>query len=235
MRTRDDIFTQVLVRNNRTTTDSFITDTNLKAWWKDATTWANSYHKWPFLEVRDQSTSFSVEEIPYSNFSVKFKSDSIRFLQIGGKRVDKVNFTDYQILREETPEATRRVFSDWGRVVYVNPNIDLSGTVTAWGQYQPTIDVTDETATTLFTDYDEEGNEAIVEKMQSYLKRREHLPDEAELHDQRAVAKLEEIWKRVQDEQHVYQTTPERGGMYKRIDVVNGGLNDELFHRDRFE
>ena len=89
-------------------------------------------------------------------------------------------------------------------------------------------------STTIFSNYDDEGNEAIVEKMTSYLKRREHLAQEAELHDQRAAAKLEEIWKRVQDEQYAYKTTKEREGMWKRIDVVEGGLNDELFRRDQF-
>src|SRR3990167_4083415 len=56
MKTRDDIFTEVLVRNNRTTTDGFITDTNLKAWYRDAHVWASAYHKWPFSEGRVSTT-----------------------------------------------------------------------------------------------------------------------------------------------------------------------------------
>ena len=155
-------------------------------------------------------------------------------LSIGGKRMKKLNFEDYQILREDRPESTDRVFTDFGRIVFINPNADVSGSLVAYGQYTPALDPTDLTATTIFSDYDEEGNESIVEKATSYLKRREHLPQEAELHDQRAAAKLEEIWKRVLDEQYAYQTSKARGGMFERVEVVNGGLYSEDFHRDQF-
>ena len=236
MNTRDDIFTQVLVRNNRTTTDSFITDTNLKAWFKDAVIWGTSYKEWPFTEGRDASTTWSgTEAVEYSSFSPEFKADSIRMLIIGAKRLQKLNFEDYQIFREESPSSTDRVFSDFNRTVYINPNADVSGTLYAYGQEQVAVDVTDETGTTPFSTYDAEGNEAIYEKMSSYLKRREHLADEAELHDKRASTKLEEIWKRIQDRQALYQTHPDRGGMFHHFDVIDGrGGNNDWFNEDQF-
>ena len=220
MRTGIDVFTQVLVRNNRTTTDSFITDANLKTWFRDASVWAASYHKWPMTEGRIQTT-FTTGTGPNSdewNFE-GYKADSFRIITVGGKRLRKLNFADYQIFREEETSGDDRVFSDFGRTVYINPNADISGTVVAYGQYQP---IPDEDAATIFTDYDDEGNEALVEKMTSYLKRKEHLAQEAELHDQRAIAKLDEIWKRVLDEQYAYQTHEDRGGMFKRFDVLAG-------------
>src|SRR3990167_200477 len=229
-----DLITEVLVRNNRTTTDGFITDAMLQDWTRDAHTWATGHHKWPFTEDRDQTLTFSAEEVPYSSFNVKFKADSIRILQVGGFRLKKLNFEDYQIFKEELPGSEERVFSDFGRTVFINPTIDVSGTLTAWGQYQPSIDPTDVAATTNFSSYDEEGNEALVEKMTCYLKRREHLPDEAELHDQKAGVKLDELWKRIQDEQYAYQTSPERGGMFERIDIIGGGLRTDIFKRDQF-
>jgi len=225
-----DIITEVLTRNNRTTTDGFITDTFLQGWIKDASNWATALHKWPFTEQRDQSTSWAgIEETAYSSLTVKYRTDSIRMLSIGGKRLRKLNFEDYQIFREEEPTGDDRVFSDFSRVIYINPYADVSGTLAVYGQYTPSLDVTDLTATTVFSTYDEEGNEAIVEKASSYLKRREHLTDEAELHDQRASVKLEEIWKRVQDEQAMYQTHPDRGGMFERFDVLQGRrISDEI-------
>ena len=230
LKTRDDLFTEVLVRNNRSTTDSFITDTMLKSWFASAHIWASAYHKWPFTEGRIQTTYASTEEWSFEGY----KADSFRILQVGGKRLQKLNFEDYQIMREETPEADDRVFSDFGRTVFINPNADVSGTLVAYGQYQPYVDVTDETGVTIFSNYDEEGNEAMVEKMSGYLKRREHLAQEAELHDQRAVAKLDEVWSRVQGERYAYQTHPERGGMFERIDVVNGGIEDDILTRNQF-
>ena len=230
MKTRDQIFTEVLVRNNRTTTDSFITDTHLKSWFRDAHVWASSYKKWPMTEGRVSTTYTTTEE-----WSIEgYKADSFRMLQIGGSRLKKLNFEDYQTFREELPDADDRVYSDFGRTVFINPNVDLSGTLTAWGQYQPYIDVTDETGVTIFTDFDDEGNEAIVEKMSSYLKRREHLAEESELHDNRAKVKLEEVYKRILDEQFKYQTHESSGGMFERIDIIDGGLYGDTIDRDQF-
>src|SRR3990167_7728928 len=198
-----EIIGEVLVRNNRTTTDAFITDAMLQDWIREAHTWASGFHKWPFTEG--------------------WKSDSIRFLQVGGKRLKKLNHFNYLSFREDFPNDSKEVFSDHGRLYFVNPNIDASGTITFWGQYQPTIDPTAPTATTIFSTFDEEGNEAIVEKMQGYLKRREHLVQEAELHDQRAASKLEEIWKKIQDEQYAYQNVEDEG-LFKRISVLDGSF-----------
>lgn len=227
--------TEVLVRNNRTTTDGFITDTILQGWIRDASNWATGVFKWPFTEARDQSTAWSgTEEINYSTFNFKYRSDSIRILQVGGKRFKKLNFEDYQIFRESEPQGTDRVFTDYARVIYINPYADASGTLAVFGQSMPNLDTTDLTATTIFSTYDEEGNEAIVEKASSYLKRREHLPQEAELHDTRAATKLAEIWKRIQDEQAMYQTHQDRGGMFGRIDVLRGRNMDDLNSINQF-
>lgn len=235
MNTRDEIFTQVLVRNNRTTTDGFITETNLKTWYRDAYLWAAGYHKWPFTEARDASDTWSgTETKPYSEFDVEFKSDSIRLLLIDGKRFKKIGFESYLTFREEFPDSTDRVFSDFGRTLYINPNADVSGTIAAYGQEQPAIDVTDETGTTVFSTYDAEGNEAIYEKMSSFLKRREHLIDEAEIHDQRASAKLEEVWKKVLDEQYKYQESPTSEGMFERFDVLRGRGIEDLRNENQF-
>lgn len=235
MQTRDHIFTQFLVRNNRSTTDGFMSEDNLKQWYRDAHLWATAYKKWPFTEGRLQTT-FTTGSGPNGDewYFEGIKADSIRFMQIGTKRLQKLNFEDYQIMREDTSNSQDRVYSDFGRTVFINPNADVSGTVYAYAQYQPYIDVTDEVGNALFTGYDEEGNESLVEKMSSFLKRKEHLPDEAELHDQRAATKLDELYKRIQDEQSVYQTTRVRGGMFKRVDVIDGGFFSDEIKRDQF-
>ena len=50
------IQSQVLVRSNRTTTDSFITDAMLNDWVRQAHNWAVNYKKWPFSEGRVSTT-----------------------------------------------------------------------------------------------------------------------------------------------------------------------------------
>lgn len=237
LNTVSDIQTEVLVRNNRTTTDSFITDAMLDDWIRDAHVWAAGYKKWPMTEGRASTTftSLGTNEDGYLALSYfeGWKADSVRRLSIGGKRLFKKNFYKFTEFLEDNPSSVDRLFSDFARVVYINPRIDLSGTVTAWGQYTPALDPTDKTAITIFSNFDEEGNEALVERMTGYLKRREHLPDEAELHDQRAVAKLEELHVKIKDEQFGYQDT-DNEGMWKRIDVVEGGYRDDLFKRNQF-
>src|SRR3990167_2531423 len=218
-----DLISEVLVRNNRTTTDAFITDAMLQDWVRDSNKWATAYHKWPFTEKRDFSSTWSgTEEVAYTDLGVGYRTDSIRMILVGGKRLRKINYKDYLTFREEQSSSTDRVFSDYGRTVFINPNADVSGSLVTYGQYTPSIDPTDLTATTIFSDYDEEGNEAYVEKMTSFLKRREHLAEEAELHDQRASAKLEEIWKRILDEQYKYQGHAAAGGQWEHFDVIKG-------------
>lgn len=230
MRTQTDIITEVLVRNNRSTTDGFLTDSNLTNWYKNAVAWATSFKKWPFTEGRVQTTYASVEEWGFEGY----KADSIRMIQVGGKALTKLNFEDYLTYKEKEPTGTEKFFSDFGRTIFINVNAGLSGTLVAYGQYQPAVDTTDESATTIFTDWDEEANESIVEKMTGYLKRKEHLAQEAELHDQRAAAKLEEVYKRILDEQFKYKTNPHSDGMFSRFDVLAGGRTDEIIKKNQW-
>lgn len=239
MRTRDDIFTEVLARNNRTTTDGFITDAFLKGWYREANVWANAYKKWPFTEGKASTTYTTSITDELGNVVVPYfegwKADSVRYLTIGGKRMKKLEFNSFLRFLEDNSlnyaNNNARIYSDYARQLYVNVGADVSGTLTAYGQYMPIVDVTDETGITLFSDYDQEGNEAIVEKMSSYLKRREHLLDEAELHDKRAAAKLEEVYARIGDEQYGYQTKDQ--SMFDHFDVVRGrGTNTNYRSRE---
>lgn len=224
--TATDIKTAFLIRNNRTTTDSFITDTTLTNWFLAGHNYVVGAKNWPMTEGR-ASTTFSTEETP--NFE-GWRADTTKFLQVGGYRYQKLNFEDYQVFREETPNSSDRFFSDFARIYYINPN-GASGTVTAFGQYKPYIDITDENATTIFSNYEDEGNEAIVEYMTSLLKRREHLPNEAVLQEQIAAQKIENTWNRVKVEQVNYHS---KRGMWERIDIVNGGLWEDNIKRDQF-
>lgn len=244
MYTRDDIFREVLVRNNRNTTDGFITDTILKNWYIQATDWAYSYKKWPFTEGRIQTTFATGGGINSDEWYFEgYKANSFRFIQVGGKRLEKRNFTDYQILLEEEPGKKDRIWAEFSRVIYINPYADVSGTVVAYCQYNPVIDVTDETAATLFSGFDEEGNEALIFEMQSKMFERENqIPtlvrgkpiSPSIIAHENAVALLDAMWQRVLDERFTAQTDLDRGGMFKRIDILRGRGQDELLKPNQF-
>jgi hypothetical protein len=233
-----DLMTEVLVRNNRTTTDGFITNAILQDWTRQAITWVCSYKKWPATEGRVSTTfaSLKTSEDGYlvGEYPEGWKSDSIRLLTIGGKEVEKKNFYKFRKFVEDYPSDNDRVFTDFNRQYYVNPRIDLSGTVTCWGQYTPFIDVTDLSATTPFSGNEEEANEAIVDKMSSYLKYRENKGNEALVCEQSAKLKLNELWQRIQDEQFAYQQPKGDYGMWERVDILGGDYYSDTIKRDQF-
>ena len=227
-----DIKNEVLVRLSASTTLGFYTDAILNSWFNDAYSWAASFKKWPFTERRDNTATWSSGTEDYA-YPSDFRSDGIRLLQVGTRRLQKLTFEDYQIFREEEDSADDRVWADFGRRFYINPNVDSSGTITVWGQYTPVpVDVTDTTVTTVFSDAEEEGNEAIVEKILEFAKTKEKKMQESLVHRQKAVDILDAIWKRIGDEQFLAHT--KNRGMFKRINILSGATEDELLKRDQW-
>ena len=232
-----DIITEVLVRSGKSTTSGWVSETYIYNWLDQSHRWASGYKKWPMTEGRIQTT-FATGTGPNSDewdFE-GYRADSFRLMQVGGKKLEKLNYEDYLIYREEKSSGTGRYYSDIDGVVVINPNIDASGTVTAWGQYMPAnFDKTDGTENTVFTEGNDEGNQAIIEEMVGYAYKRDGNIQGAT--NQHVIAKqlLEDLWMKIKDEQSLYQTTEERGGMYRRVDVLRGrGVNDDFFNEDRF-
>lgn len=228
----NDIKNDVIVKLDIATTTSYYTDAILDDWIQQAERWATGYKKWPMTEGRQSTTYTSAsEEWQFEGL----RADSIRIMQIDGKRFEKLNFEDYQIFREERPDDNDRVFTDHGRLVFINPKNGLSGTLTVWAQYAPApLDVTDLTSETIFSTANEEGNTAIVEEVLSYAYSREKRDDKANFHHVRATQILDALWTQVANEQFNYKTHKSRGGMFKRVDVVHGDFYDELFDTDQF-
>jgi len=238
--TLGEIKNDVLVQSQANTTFAFYTEPILNNWTNKAHKWAASYKKWPQTEGRSSTTFSSLatnaDGLVEGNYPEGWKADSIRKMRIGGKRVDKTDFSKFLDFIEDYSSDNERIFSDFGRVYYINPNIDLSGTVAMWGQYTPAdLDTTDQSATTVFSANLPEANEAIVEEIMSYAKKREKKPQESVLHHENAIRILDGLWQQHLDEQYQYGITDtDKGGMFKRMDVVDGGFRDDLFRRDQF-
>lgn len=230
-----EIKTQALERHGVGTTTAFYTDTIMNDFIKSAHRWAVSFKKYPFTEGRISTTFAAGTGVASDEWNFEgYKSDSFRMLTIGNKLHKKLNFEDYLIFRQETPQSNDRVYTDYGRLVYINPNTDASGTLTAYGQFTPIDpDTSVPGSTTVFSDGEAEGNEAIIEKVLAFMNLRERNESNAKFHDEKAQAILETLEGIIEQEGFNYQTHETRGGMWERIDVVNGGMVDGL-NRDQF-
>lgn len=237
MRTLSEIQNEIIVRLSTGTTVAYYTDTIIKEWITQAHRRCAGYKKWPLTEGRVSTTfaSLSLNEDGYlrGSYPEGWRPDSIRLLTIGGKRVHKTNFYKFQSYFEDNPDSSDRKFTDQGRSYFINPNIDLSGTVVAWGQYTPYIDVTDENATTVFSDVAEEGNLAIVEEVISYAQSREKKHKEKLLYSTNAMKLLDTLWDSIKNEQFGYASVDD-DGMFQRLDVLGGNMRDDIFKRDQF-
>lgn len=255
MRNYGDIRNDFLVKMNQSTTVAFYTEQILKDWFDDAHMWAASQFTWPFAEGRYSTTtaSTSTNEDGWTTLQYPegFKTDTVRLLTVGGKRFDKKNFYKWQQFIQDNTSDTSKIFSDYGRTIYINPQAsDFSGTVTLWGQYNiaesnydtSSTGVGDPANTTIFTDVANDANEAILEKMMSYALVREKTPTSfyrgkfvsaSSFHAQLAEDILGKVWKAIQAEQFGYQDTLNEG-MWKRFDVLRGGFKEDIFRRDQW-
>lgn len=229
-----EIQTEFQVRQGSATTVANYTDSIIRNWIDEAHKFAASRYKWPMTEGRS-STSFASlvtdeDGFTYGVYPEGWKLRTIRHLEAGGEVYDKKNFIFFRKYFKENTGADDQFWTDYNNRYYINGG---SGTVAVWGQFTPNLDLTDTAAKTIFSDIDEDGNQAIVELVQSFAMTKEKKEDEAKLHLEKALGFLDAVWKRFTDEGFAYQT-PDNEGMFKRIDVVNGGLRDDLFKRDQF-
>ena len=232
---RGELKTEILVRSGKDTQSAWTSEAFLNDWINQNHRWAAGYKPWPFTEGRTSTTYASTEEWSFEGY----KADSFRIMTIGGKKLKKLNFNDYLIFRETQPTGDDRVFSDFGGLVYVNPYVDLSGTLVAYGQYQPA-DIPDgdgstaDDADTVFSQYADEGNQAIIERTLGYIAMRDG--DKGTMKEKYLLANniLDGIWQRIEDEQYNYETHPDSGGMFDRIDVLRGRFRNVDSSEDQF-
>ena len=223
-----DLKSQILVRTGKSTTSGWVTDTYLNNFLTQAHRWAAGYKPWPFTEGRTSTTYAGGSGSGSDEYTFEgYKANSFRIMTVGNERLRKLNFDDYLILKDKSPAATDKVFSDFANVIYINQNAGLGGTLVAYGQYVPkTFDKTSSDENTVFTDIAEDGNEAIIAEAIGYVYNRDGKIVQSKEQHLLAKTLLEELWQRVLDEKHAYHTHEDRGGMYKRIDVLDGSYRD---------
>lgn len=118
-------------------TNTFWSTTMLKSWLNRSNIWACAFKKWPFTEKKDDTETTVASQDNY-DYPTDFKSDSIRILRVDGKRYTKIRYEDYLKYREDDPDGDDKVFSDYKREYFINPNCFSGGeTIEVYGQATP--------------------------------------------------------------------------------------------------
>ena len=172
---------------------------------QDAELWATSLHFWPQLSRARVTDTFAGQE--YYDYPDDFLTDSINRLYINGKRYDRKNFGDFRDYVDAPtatsfpPDQTKNFFANYGRQYFVFPVPTVTGpddNLIIWGNIQsPGLPLS--TSTTIFSLWDDSGNEAIVQKAFSVAMQR-IAPSEAAAAKQDALGLLAIMYKRVTDQ-----------------------------------
>lgn len=236
---RGDLRTTILVRSGKDTTSAWLSESIINDMIDDANTWVSGYRKWAFSEGRASTTFASLvtdeDGLLRGELPENWKTDSIRMMTIGGKIVDKKEYTTFRKFLEQNSPTNKRYFTDLARSYYVNAGIDISGTVTVYGQYTPARiadgdanDLTEIPVTSL-----DETTEALIQEVLSYIASRDQNDNLASSKHEKAEKILINLWNRIQEEQSNYQSASVEG-MWKRIDILQGAAVDDLNNPNRW-
>ena len=150
---------------------------------QDAHLWATSYKEWVEL-VRAKTTTSTTDD--YYDCPDEFRTDSIIRVVIDGNVYKKKNYEDFLDYLADNADYLDSYVA--GKVMDV------------YGCIQPE-QLSGGTDTTIFSDSDETGNEAIVKKALSVALKKNN-PNLAVLEENEAKVILENIWRRQSQRQH---------------------------------
>lgn len=166
--------------------------------------WATTLHPWPSLSRARLTNSVNAQDS--YDYPIDFLTDTISRVYVDNNRYLKKDFQDFRdyvdnALNPPTggPDPTKRYFADYGRQFFLWPVPGTNGTnnIVAWGNIQ-SAGLPNPDFLTIFSQWSDMGNEAIVQKALSVaLSRLES--QIAGAAEQKAIALLGVLWKRVTD------------------------------------
>jgi hypothetical protein len=176
---------------------------------QDANMWAGTLHFWPPLyRARIFSTTPNTQSLTYDYYD--YPSDALTGsasrLYIDAKKYEKkayqdlMDYADNVITGAVPPDTEKHYFAEYGRQFYVWPKSTVAGVNNGilWCNIQP-LQISTPSSTTIFSLWNDSGNEAILKKALSVAM--ERLDSSfAMVQKQEAVQLLELIWKKIMDE-----------------------------------
>jgi hypothetical protein len=155
---RDELLARLIVANNST----LYTDARLSLLIKHAYIWVTDQYLWPQLE-RAKYTNTAASQYYYDN-PTTFKTDCVTRVIVNELEYDRKNFEDFLDYKQNYPtDVTKRIFADYGRQIFLFPTPTAILKLEIWGLIQPE-PLSADADMTIFSDSDENGNEAIVRK-----------------------------------------------------------------------
>ena len=177
---------------------------------QDEIKWAGSLFYWPSLQRLREATALKNTQglnYDYYDYPIDFLRNSIARLYIDGKLYlpkayqDFLDYADSSIDPTLSPNPANHFFANYGDQFFTYPSysgIAPANNLLGWGNIEHPL-VTDPAGTTIFSNWDENGNKAIVKKAMSTLLERID-PPMANALESEAIGMLQLIWKRVTDE-----------------------------------
>ena len=251
MQTRADIETELSARLMVANNSTLVSATRITQLVKDANLWAGSLFFWPSLfrsrYFSSKPSSQSASPIlplayDYYDYPTDFITGSISRLYFNGKKYDKKAYQDFLDYVDQSQQATlppdpnKKYFAEFGRQFFVWPGVTVAGTNDGlvWGNIQAP-DLTNSTDKTIFSQWDDSGNEAILKKALSV--EMERLDSGfAQEQKQEAIQLLQLLWGKVTAENqknqrlnHARFQTPDYFGQQSGISTIgNFGTNIEV-------
>lgn len=206
----------------------------VKRWINLAKNEAVARHPWPFAVTEVKSTATAVANTNEVSYPIGMKSNSIRYLTVGGERYQKVIYEDFLKYLEDYEDGEEKIFSDFARNIHLNSNaFDGGERINIYGEAIVS-DMTGTSETTPFAAAESEGDEAIIKLAYSKALGSEKMKNPTKARKERieALEMLDGIWKRISGKKHTYQTkdTP----LFKRFDVLKGEFEEDISNPNQF-
>lgn len=206
MITREDIETELQARLMIANNSTQFSSARITKIVQDAYLWAGTVFFWPPLyRARTFSSKPNTQSLAYDyyDYPVDFLTNSVSRLYIGGKKYQKKAFQDFLDYVDETnegstpPDNTKRFFAEFSRQFFVYPTVESAGSSDGivWGNIQP-LQLSTATSQTIFSLWDDAGNEAICKKALSVATERIDAAFAAQ-QKKEAVDLLSLVWKKV--------------------------------------
>jgi hypothetical protein len=206
MITRQDIEAELVQRAMVANNSTMVPAARATTLVQDANLWAGTLHFWPPLfRSRIFSSKPNTQSLKYDyyDYPSDYLTGSASRLYIGGQKYEKKAFQDFLDYVDNVyqnsvaPDPTKRYFAEYARQFFVFPTVSAPGTNDGiiWGNIQP-LQLSTPTANTIFSLWNDSGNEAILKKALSVVMERLD-SGFATTQKAEAIQLLELIWQKV--------------------------------------